>query len=71
MSLPPPEIRLIGPPQADGEYVGLRERGSDEEFVHLNDYERLYEVPGSMSTSSRRCSAAVHRRSRPKGSCSR
>jgi SAM-dependent methyltransferase len=39
------QVRLIGPPQADGEYVGLRDdRG--EEIVHLHDYERLYEVPG-------------------------
>jgi len=38
-------VRLIGPPDADGEYVGLR-NGSAEELVHLHDYERIYEVPG-------------------------
>ncbi len=36
---------MIGPPQADGEYLGLRDDGG-EEIVHLHDYERLYEVPG-------------------------
>ena len=41
-----PAVRLIGPPQADGEYVALRTAGSDEEIVHLHDYERLYCVPG-------------------------
>jgi hypothetical protein len=41
-----PALRLIGPPQADGEYVGLRDGGCGEEIVHLHDYERLYEVPG-------------------------
>jgi hypothetical protein len=39
-------VRLIGPPEADGEYVALRGAGSDEEIVHLHDYERLYRVPG-------------------------
>jgi hypothetical protein len=42
----PRVVRLIGPPQTDGEYVGLREHGSDEEIVHLHDYQRLYAVPG-------------------------
>jgi precorrin-6B methylase 2 len=37
--------RLIGPPEADGEYVGLRSAPSDEEIVHLHDYERIYAVP--------------------------
>jgi hypothetical protein len=39
---------LIGPPHADGEYVGLRGAGpgTQEEIVHLHDYTRLYEVPG-------------------------
>jgi SAM-dependent methyltransferase len=41
-----PALRLIGPPQADGEYVGLRDGDRGEEIVHLHDYERLYEVPG-------------------------
>jgi len=41
-----PLVRLIGPPQADGEYLALRNVGSDEEIVHLHDYERLYGVPG-------------------------
>jgi hypothetical protein len=36
----------MGPPQADGEYVALSDAGSDEEIVHLHDYERLYRVPG-------------------------
>lgn len=39
-------VRLIGPPEADGEYVAVRTAARDEEFVHLHDYERLYEVPG-------------------------
>ena len=38
--------RLIGPPQAAGEYVALRIERSDEEIVHLHDYERIYRVPG-------------------------
>lgn len=46
MGLDSTRVRLIGPPQADGEYVGLREDGSEEEIVHLHDYTRLYEVPG-------------------------
>jgi hypothetical protein len=39
-------VRLIGPPQADGEYVALREHGCEEELVHLHDYARLYRVSG-------------------------
>jgi hypothetical protein len=39
-------VRLIGPPQADGEYVGLRDASAGEEIVHLHDYERIYDVPG-------------------------
>jgi predicted TPR repeat methyltransferase len=35
-------IRLIGPPAADGEYVALDEH----ETVHLHDYPRIYAVPG-------------------------
>ena len=35
-------IRLIGPPAADGEYVALNEH----EIVHLHDYPRIYAVPG-------------------------
>lgn len=42
-------VRLLGPPEADGEYVVLR-GGSDgdaaEETVHLHDYARVYGVPG-------------------------
>lgn len=38
--------RLIGPPQADGEYVALRIERSGEEIIHLHDYERIYRVPG-------------------------
>ena len=41
-----PAVRLIGPPQDDGEYIALRDAGADEEIVHLHDYERLYRVPG-------------------------
>jgi hypothetical protein len=39
-------VRLIGPPEADGEYIGLRDAGACEEVVHLHDYERIYDVPG-------------------------
>jgi hypothetical protein len=39
-------VRLIGPPEADGEYVGLQDAGAREEIVHLHDYERIYDVPG-------------------------
>jgi len=38
-------VRLVGPPEADDEYVVLRE-GADEEAVHLHDYTRVYGVPG-------------------------
>jgi hypothetical protein len=41
----PAIARLIGPPQADGEYIALRTETSDEEIVHLHDYERIYRVP--------------------------
>jgi hypothetical protein len=46
--MPPPQtiVRLIGPPEADGEYVGLRSPGLAEEIVHLHEYERLYREPG-------------------------
>jgi predicted TPR repeat methyltransferase len=39
-------VRLLGPPDAEGEYVALRESGRGEDLVHLHDYERLYGVPG-------------------------
>jgi SAM-dependent methyltransferase len=40
-------VRLIGPPEADGEYVGLRlDRSGEEDVVHLHDYPRLYAVSG-------------------------
>lgn len=39
-------MRLIGPPEADGEYVGLRDGNGGEEIVHLHDYDRIYNVPG-------------------------
>jgi Methyltransferase domain len=39
------DVRLIGPPDADGEYLGLR-HGEQEEVVHLHDYPRLYAIPG-------------------------
>jgi predicted TPR repeat methyltransferase len=35
-------IRLIGPPAADGEYFALNEH----EIVHLHDYPRIYAEPG-------------------------
>jgi hypothetical protein len=38
-------VRLIGPPEADGEYIGLAGAGGREEIVHLHDYERIYQVP--------------------------
>jgi SAM-dependent methyltransferase len=40
-------VRLLGPPEADGEYVALRGDGAaTEEIVHLHDYARIYETPG-------------------------
>ena len=39
------DIRLIGPPAADGEYFALGEHGGHE-VVHLHDYRRIYAVPG-------------------------
>src|SRR5580692_5107022 len=40
-------VGLIGPPQADGEYVKLFDVLADEEvIVHLHDYARLYATPG-------------------------
>ena len=36
------DVRLVGPPNADGEYVAL----GDSEIVHLHDYTRIYAVPG-------------------------
>jgi hypothetical protein len=39
-------VRLVGPPESEGEYVVLRSPGSREEIVHLHDYERFYAVPG-------------------------
>ncbi len=39
-------VRLVRPPESEGEYVVLRSPGSDEQIVHLHDYERLYAVPG-------------------------
>jgi len=38
--------RLLAPPEADGEYVVLRTECSDEEIVHLHDYERIYRESG-------------------------
>jgi hypothetical protein len=40
------DVRLLGPPEVDGEYVALRGGGTGEEIVHLHDYERIYSVPG-------------------------
>ena len=42
-------VRLIGPPEADGEYMVLgvgAEGAAVEETVHLHDYTRIYGVPG-------------------------
>jgi SAM-dependent methyltransferase len=39
-------VRLIGPPEADGEYIGIPSGAGGEEIVHLHDYERIYAVPG-------------------------
>ena len=40
-------MRLIGPPEADGEYVGLAAAdGGGEEVVHLHDYARIYATAG-------------------------
>jgi hypothetical protein len=39
MRPPSTVVRLIGPPEADGDYVVQGERGADEEMVHLHDYE--------------------------------
>ena len=36
------DVRLIGPPSVDGEYVAL----GDDEVIHLHDYARIYAVPG-------------------------
>jgi SAM-dependent methyltransferase len=40
-------VRLIGPPEMDGEHVGLSSAaGGSEEVVHLHDYARIYATPG-------------------------
>ena len=39
-------VRLIGPPDADGEYIGLRSSAGVEEIVHLHDYDRIYSTSG-------------------------
>jgi SAM-dependent methyltransferase len=36
------DVRLLGPPTVDGEYVAL----GDEDIVQLHDYTRIYAVPG-------------------------
>jgi hypothetical protein len=36
------DVRLLGPPNVDGEYIAL----GDDEIVHLHDYARIYAVPG-------------------------
>jgi hypothetical protein len=46
MTVPRTAVRLIGPPEADGEYVCLSNGSGGEEIVHLHDYDRIYEVPG-------------------------
>ncbi|MEU9875630.1 hypothetical protein [Streptomyces phaeochromogenes] len=35
-------VRLLGPPETDGEYIAL----SEHETVHLHEYTRIYAVPG-------------------------
>lgn len=35
-------LRLLGPPETDGEYIAL----SEHEIVHLHDYTRIYSIPG-------------------------
>ena len=35
-------VRLLGPPETDGEYITLGEH----ELVHLHEYTRIYAVPG-------------------------
>jgi hypothetical protein len=39
-------VRLLGPPDTEGEYVAIGGSGRSEDLVHLHDYERLYGVPG-------------------------
>jgi hypothetical protein len=39
-------VRLIGPPEADGEYVELLGVDGSQEIVHLHDYDRLYATAG-------------------------
>jgi len=39
-------VRLIGPPDADGEYIGLRSSAGAEEIIHLHDYDRIYSTSG-------------------------
>jgi SAM-dependent methyltransferase len=36
------DVRLLGPPSVDGEYVAL----GDDDIVHLHDYARIYAIPG-------------------------
>ncbi|MGZ4246940.1 MAG: hypothetical protein ACXVUE_01335 [Solirubrobacteraceae bacterium] len=36
------DVRVVGPPSVDGEYVAL----GDDDIVHLHDYARIYAVPG-------------------------
>ena len=35
-------VRLLGPPETDGEYIAL----SEHEIVHLHEYTRIYSTPG-------------------------
>jgi hypothetical protein len=39
-------VRLIGPPEMEGEYVGLPSAGGGEDVVHLHDYDRIYATSG-------------------------
>jgi hypothetical protein len=39
-------VRLIGPPETDGEYIGLRRGAGAEEIVHLHDYDQIYSTAG-------------------------
>lgn len=36
----------MGPPEVDGEYVGLRHGAGAEEIVHIHDYQRIYATSG-------------------------
>ncbi len=39
------DLRLIGPPERDGEYVALSDGLGILEVIHLHDYDRIYRTP--------------------------